>query len=68
MTTHEALAARVIDLEVRFMKLERYAHELSDVVALQQKSIDRLTLEAQRLRERVTDEGEAVPNDRPPHY
>jgi uncharacterized coiled-coil protein SlyX len=64
----EELAARLTDLELRFMRLERYAHELSDVVATQQRAIDALVAEAKRLRERATDEGRAVPNEPPPHY
>ncbi len=59
---------RLTDLELRFMKLERFAHELSLVVAAQQKVIDALTLETKRLREGLTDEGSSVPNERPPHY
>ena len=38
------------------MKLERYAHELSDVVAGQQRQIDALLLETRRLRERSSEE------------
>ncbi len=59
---------RVTDLELRFMKLERFAHDLSQVVAAQQKLIDALVAEARVKRERETDEGSSVPNDRPPHY
>jgi uncharacterized coiled-coil protein SlyX len=59
---------RLVDLELRFMKLERYAQELSDVVAVQQRRIDALMTETKRLRERSTQEEPAVPNERPPHY
>jgi uncharacterized coiled-coil protein SlyX len=59
---------RLTDLELRFMKLERFTHELSAVVAAQQKVIDALATEAKRLRERANDEGSTVPNDTPPHY
>jgi uncharacterized coiled-coil protein SlyX len=59
---------RLVDLELRFMKLERYAQELSDVVAEQQRRIDALVSETTRLRERATQQEPAVPNDRPPHY
>jgi predicted mannosyl-3-phosphoglycerate phosphatase (HAD superfamily) len=54
MTEHDA---RLVDLELRFMKLERFTHELSDVVAEQGQKIDRLTLE-----------GEPPPDEKPPHY
>jgi SlyX protein len=64
-----SLEPRVVDLEMRFMRLERFAHELSEVVAQQQKTIDVLTAEVRRLRERALDEGDAVaPAEKPPHY
>lgn len=64
-----ALEARLVDLELRYMKLERFAHELSGVVAEQQRVIDALTAETKRLRDRVIDEGQAVaPAEKPPHY
>jgi uncharacterized coiled-coil protein SlyX len=63
-----SLEERLVDVELRFMKLERYAHELSDVVAGQQRQIEALLLETRRLRERSSEEGPAATNDRPPHY
>ena len=60
--------ARLVDLELRFMKLERFAQELSDVVAEQQRRIEALTLETKHLRERATQGEPAAGNDRPPHY
>jgi len=61
--------SRVVDLELRFMKLERFAQELSDVVATQGRTIDRLTLETERLRARLSDsEGEQPSSEKPPHY
>ncbi len=57
-----------MDVEMRYMNLERFVHELSAVVAAQQKAIDALTIEARRLRERVTDDGVATSDDKPPHY
>lgn len=60
--------ARLVDLELRFMTLERFAHELSDVVADQQRRIEALTLETKHLRERAAQGEPAVGNDRPPHY
>lgn len=56
---------RLVDLEVRFMKLERFAHELSDVVAAQQRTIDVLSAEAKRWREQTLGVTEG---DKPPHY
>jgi SlyX protein len=64
----DTLEPRLVDLELRFMKLERYAQELSDVVAEQQRRIEALTLETKRLRERAAQGEPAAGNDRPPHY
>jgi uncharacterized coiled-coil protein SlyX len=64
----DSLEERLVDLELRFMKLERYAQELSDVVADQQRQIESLMAETRRLCEASPDEGPAVSNDRPPHY
>jgi uncharacterized coiled-coil protein SlyX len=62
------LESRLVDLELRFMKLERYAQELSDVVAEQRRQIDALKLETTRLREGSSEGAAAVPDGRPPHY
>jgi uncharacterized coiled-coil protein SlyX len=64
----DTLEQRLVDLELRFMKLERYAQELSDVVAEQQRRIEALAIETKRLRERAAQDEPAVSNDRPPHY
>jgi uncharacterized coiled-coil protein SlyX len=61
--------ARLVDLELRFMKLERFTQELSDVVVGQRREIDALTIEAKRLRARLEEEGGGASDDpRPPHY
>jgi SlyX protein len=63
------LEQRIVDLELRFMRQEKLAHELSDVIALQQRTIDRLILELRTLREQILAGGEAMAKDeRPPHY
>ena len=64
----DTLEPRLVDLELRFMKLERYAQELSDVVADQQRRIEALTLETKRLRERAAQGEPAAGNEIPPHY
>ncbi|HTB76271.1 MAG TPA: SlyX family protein [Polyangiaceae bacterium] len=64
----ESVDKRLVDLELRFMKLERYAQELSDVVAQQQRLIEALTQETKRLRDRAAQGEPAAGNDRPPHY
>jgi SlyX protein len=63
---------RLTDLELRYMKLERLVDELSDVVATQQRTLDRLAGELHaalsRLRE-IGDRAEgAIPDEKPPHY
>jgi uncharacterized coiled-coil protein SlyX len=63
-----SLEPRVVDLEVRFMKLERYAQELSDVVAAQQSRIEGLVRELKNLREGTAQGEPAAGNDKPPHY
>jgi SlyX protein len=65
--------ARVVDLELRHMKLERELQELSSVVAAQQRSIDALTADARRRREHergaLQDSAPRDPRDEiPPHY
>jgi uncharacterized coiled-coil protein SlyX len=64
----DPLEPRLVDLELRFMKLERYAQELSDVVADQQRQLEALMFETKQLRERAAQGEPAVGNDRPPHY
>ena len=60
---------RVVDLELRYMRAEKMLQDLSDVIILQQKAIDRLTSDLASIRERVPDApGDAIPNERPPHY
>ncbi len=62
---------RIVDLELRYMKLERLVEELSGVVAAQQKTLDVATAELKRLAERLRDLGDdhgAPGEERPPHY
>jgi uncharacterized coiled-coil protein SlyX len=65
------LATRVQEMEARYMLLERYLDELSDVVAAQQRTIDGLSATMARLRPQLMNLGElqdATPDERPPHY
>jgi uncharacterized coiled-coil protein SlyX len=65
----EPIEARVIDLELRFMRVERELAELSRIVAEQQRTIDALVLEARRRREREAMAAEpAIADEPPPHY
>ncbi|HEY2513734.1 MAG TPA: SlyX family protein [Polyangiaceae bacterium] len=64
------LEKRIVDLELRYMQQERLAHELSDVVAAQQRAIDRLAAEVKILREQILAASADAPlkDERPPHY
>lgn len=68
MSTSAPLEARLVDLELRFMTLERFVHDLSDAIASQQRTIEALTLEMRRLRERSADQDQEPGNEAPPHY
>lgn len=67
------MQARLIDLESRFAFQEQAIHELSDVIARQQRQIDSLERELDMLKEYVKNitpsvmasEAEETP---PPHY
>lgn len=59
---------RIVDLEVRYMKLERTVEELSSVVAEQQKTIDRLVSELSAQGARLRDLPDPTTDEKPPHY
>lgn len=63
---------RFVDLEARYVHLEREVEALSDVVAEQAKTIDRLTRDLENLRAFVVEGGPSVSvgdsQDKPPHY
>jgi len=64
------VSARLTELELKYMRLERTVEELSGVVAEQQKTIDRLLAQLAATASRVRDLGDAAgPSDeKPPHY
>ena len=63
------VSARLTELELKYMRLERTVEELSTVVAAQQKTIDALVLELRAASSRLRDIGEAAPPaENPPHY
>jgi SlyX protein len=68
MAGHTPLEGRLVDLELRFMKLERLANDLSDTVATQQRTIDALRTEMRRLRDRFAQQEPEPGNEPPPHY
>ena len=62
-----ALEGRVVELEQRYMRLEKTVDDLSGVVAAQQKHIDHLERELGSLLQRLG-AFEPGPNEPPPHY
>lgn len=66
-----SLEARMAELEIRQAFQDDTLQTLSDVIADQQKQIDRLRRELERLRSRQEEQQQSyqdVPNDPPPHY
>ena len=63
------VSARLTELELKYMRLERHVEELSGVVAEQQKTIDALVAELRATTARLRDLGDAAPaGEDPPHY
>jgi SlyX protein len=63
------VSARLTELELKYMRLERHVEELSSVVADQQKTIDQLVKELGMATARLRDLGQEAPNaEKPPHY
>ncbi len=58
---------RLVDLEHRYMRSEKMLDDLSDVIAAQQRTIDRLEAEIAATRERFAGTSPG-PNEPPPHY
>ncbi|MGA1856345.1 SlyX family protein [Azospirillum sp. 11R-A] len=69
---HRRLEERLADLESRLAHYERMAEEMSDVIFAQGQTIDRLTAQMRRMRDRVEAAEYAIASpqdDRPPpHY
>lgn len=62
---------RLTELEIRFEEQQRTIQELSDVVYQQQRAIDALRAELERLRQRLQAEPGIVDvneREKPPHY
>lgn len=63
------VSARLTELELKYMRLERTVEELSGVVADQQKTIDALVKELNTATARLRDMGQdAQAAEKPPHY
>ena len=62
------VSARLTELELKYMRLERTVEELSAVVAEQQKTIDALVKELGAATARLRDMGHEAPAEKPPHY
>ena len=72
-TSDEAVEDRLIALEIRLAHFERMAEDMSDVMAEQANTIDTLTAQLRRLRDRMEEmrlDGGGSPQDDkpPPHY
>jgi SlyX protein len=63
---HE-LEKRLVDLEVRYAHQERMLHDLSDVLFAQERTIERLTVALEAMRDQQVAERESR-DERPPHY
>ncbi|RAU22215.1 SlyX protein [Paramagnetospirillum kuznetsovii] len=72
MTRDDTNEDRLIALETRMAHFERMAEDLSDMVVEQARSIDVLTAQIHRLRDRLAEAAvaERSPHDDqpPPHY
>jgi uncharacterized coiled-coil protein SlyX len=63
------VSARLTELELKYMRLERHVEELSSVVAEQQKTIDTLVKELTVATTRLREMGQETPGpEKPPHY
>jgi uncharacterized coiled-coil protein SlyX len=63
------VSARLTELELKYMRLERTVEQLSDVIAEQQKTIDTLVKELSAATARLRDMGQdAAGAEKPPHY
>jgi uncharacterized coiled-coil protein SlyX len=62
------MESRLVDLEIRYVHLERQVAELSQVVFEQQKTIDYLKRELAAARNKLDGMGDPMTNDPPPHY
>ncbi len=61
-------SARLTELELKYMRLERTVEELSEVVADQQKTIDALVRELHTASARLKDLADVTRDEKPPHY
>ena len=63
------VSARLTELELKYMRLERTVEQLSDIIAEQQKTIDTLMKELSATTARLRDLGqEPGLAEKPPHY
>jgi uncharacterized coiled-coil protein SlyX len=63
---------RLTEVEIRYTYLEKFTHELNQVVREQQQTITTLTTRLERverlIREAMQQSGEPLPHEKPPHY
>jgi SlyX protein len=63
--------SRLMDLELRYMQQSELLQQLSDVLYTQQRALDALKAEVERLKSKLEgDPGlvDAKQQERPPHY
>ncbi len=59
---------RLTEIEIRYTHLERHMEELSSVLFGQQKTIAALEQRVRDLETRSPEAGEAIAQEKPPHY
>jgi uncharacterized coiled-coil protein SlyX len=60
---------RIVELELRYMRMDKMMQDLSDVLVAQQSTIERMTAELEQLRERIPDDPtQTIRDEPPPHY
>ena len=63
------LEERIVELESKIAFLENYIHELNDVVISQERRINTLADETEKLKKQMASVREAFPeSEKPPHY
>jgi len=62
---------RIVELEIRFTEQQAMLQQLSDVVYAQQRTIDKLRADLERLAKKLAGEPglvDAHADEKPPHY
>ena len=66
------MEGRIVELELRYMELKKLVDELSGIVAAQERTIERLSLQlgaaTAKLRDLSAKADGPAPDEPPPHY